>query len=740
MHFKKRLFLVLQALFIFTGLAFLIASCSKTNFKVRFDPNGGKLTCESTVMVESGEKLKRPTDPIKDDYIFNEWQLDGKAYNFNEPVKSNFTLVANWKDKNFQTVNDPNKKVKVTIDLGYENKKESVEAIYGSTLNKPANPYRQGYNFIGWFLDNKEYDFNKKLDSNITLKAKWEIKKFTVTFDLNEGKGNFGNQKVEYGKQITKPNSIPTKDGYRFIGWYYGESKYDFTSKVKSDIKLVVKWTDGYVLELQEGLTLEDKTINPLKIKANTEVVILLPDLKYCDCTKLSVNGNDKLNEIKNGKLTLIIKEDTKVDATFVTKQGFVKVSFDTDGLIVKDSIYLEKGKSVSKRPKFANYKDINYYVDNTLIDILYYKFYEDKIVKFKLEEKKTASDNLRARFEIEDFLIPVPGKKLNHPNRVVVTVNGDPRTRMGFNWITTDETNEAKVWISTSSDMKDAKIFNASSRKSSEDDICKILRVVRDSNGYFNKKKKIKFEETSFYIYSALATNLKPNTEYFYQVGSLENGFSKSPIGTFITAGNPGKEFEFVHYTDTQNKYKDQFAFDEAWYGADTLRRILDVSPNAKFVVHTGDIVEYADIEDEWYDLFEKSKDSFMRNVLVPISGNHDELSRKNGYGMNSPFVDHFNVEHANNAVRGGAYYSFMYNGVYMAVLNSNDYYEGPLFSEEQINWFIDDVKKARQKGAKWIMVAFHKAFHSKAYHSTTDPEILAGKEKCMKIFDELG
>lgn len=40
-------------------------------------------------------------------------------------------------------------------------------------VSKPAEPTRVGYTFEGWYLNNKLYDFNSEVTSNITLEAKW---------------------------------------------------------------------------------------------------------------------------------------------------------------------------------------------------------------------------------------------------------------------------------------------------------------------------------------------------------------------------------------------------------------------------------------------------------------------------------------------------------------------------------------------------------------------------------------
>lgn len=59
-------------------------------------------------------------------------------------------------------------------------KVSSKEVTSGSKVSKPSNPTRTGYKFGGWTLNNKAYDFNSKVTSNITLVAKWTAKTYTV--------------------------------------------------------------------------------------------------------------------------------------------------------------------------------------------------------------------------------------------------------------------------------------------------------------------------------------------------------------------------------------------------------------------------------------------------------------------------------------------------------------------------------------------------------------------------------
>jgi uncharacterized repeat protein (TIGR02543 family) len=64
--------------------------------------------------------------------------------------------------------------------------------------------------------------------------------KYTVTFD-SDGGTEVAAQTIDKDSTVQKPED-PTKTGYIFAGWYSGDTEYDFTSGVTSDLTLTAKW------------------------------------------------------------------------------------------------------------------------------------------------------------------------------------------------------------------------------------------------------------------------------------------------------------------------------------------------------------------------------------------------------------------------------------------------------------------------------------------------------------------
>ena len=66
--------------------------------------------------------------------------------------------------------------------------------------------------------------------------------KLAVTFMPKNGNSDFVNWVYEGETVAEEP--VVTRDGYKFLGWYLGEEKFDFTTPITEDITLVAKWEE----------------------------------------------------------------------------------------------------------------------------------------------------------------------------------------------------------------------------------------------------------------------------------------------------------------------------------------------------------------------------------------------------------------------------------------------------------------------------------------------------------------
>ena len=200
-------------------------------FTIKFDTNGGNEIKE--VYVYKNEKLKEPIIPVKDNNIFVEWQLNGIKYDFDTNVTSDFTLTAVWQEVKDSCV--------VTFDTKGGNVMSPILVEKNDKITQPINPTKNGYEFVEWQLDGQKYDFNTSITSDITLTAIWKEKKqLQVTFENNGVL--ISSQKVYEGEKITNIPNLPSKTGYEFVEWQLNGQKYNFDSKVTTDITLKAVW------------------------------------------------------------------------------------------------------------------------------------------------------------------------------------------------------------------------------------------------------------------------------------------------------------------------------------------------------------------------------------------------------------------------------------------------------------------------------------------------------------------
>ena len=89
--------------------------------------------------------------------------------------------------------------------------------------------YRNGYEFLGWYLNGVKYDFNTPVTKKITLVAKWKKKDtvepckeiYIVDCDSNGGT-EVDSQEVDKGNTAYEPKD-PTRKCYQFVGWYFDD-------------------------------------------------------------------------------------------------------------------------------------------------------------------------------------------------------------------------------------------------------------------------------------------------------------------------------------------------------------------------------------------------------------------------------------------------------------------------------------------------------------------------------------
>lgn len=220
-------------------------------FIVKFDSDGGSTI--SNQIITKGSKIEKPSDPTKEGYIFKEWTLNDKTYDFDQIVEENLELKAKWEKivtSNTTTNNNNNsnssqtivKKYTITFDSNGGSVVSSQTVAEGSKATQPSNPTRNGYTFAGWTLNGSTYNFSSPVTNNITLVAKWTQKTYTITATRVDAYSPDSILSVfEDGKKITV-QSIKYSDGTYLCS---GTNTTVNTNDITGETSFIIVLSDG---------------------------------------------------------------------------------------------------------------------------------------------------------------------------------------------------------------------------------------------------------------------------------------------------------------------------------------------------------------------------------------------------------------------------------------------------------------------------------------------------------------
>ena len=200
---KKRIGIISVIALIIIGLIVFLLMNNK-NYEVVFDSNGGSIV--ETQKVKKSETAVKPNDPTMDGYKFDNWYLDDKVFDFSTPIEKNITLKAKW-------IKDAGSEVKIqkytiTFNSDGGSSVSSLEVEENGLVKRPSNPIRDGYTFVGWLSNGKNYDFNTPVSGNLTLTAKWEKVNNTSNINNDNKKPNNNNNNSNNKDDTIEVSSI----------------------------------------------------------------------------------------------------------------------------------------------------------------------------------------------------------------------------------------------------------------------------------------------------------------------------------------------------------------------------------------------------------------------------------------------------------------------------------------------------------------------------------------------------
>ena len=286
-------------------------------------------------------------------------------------------------------------------------------------------------------------------------------------------------------------------------------------------------------------------------------------------------------------------------------------------------------------------------------------------------------------------------------PYCMVATVNGDPKTHMGFCWFTNDSIMDGEVQLIANADATEADFESGSSVMSitATAERTVKLRYTGKARYIVNASGITGGVKYRYISHKALAENLTPGTEYSWRVGYDGHW---SPIAHFRTQDASQGEYSVLVMSDSH--IMNDLYIKEARRCA--LAAVKTV-PDARFCCFPGDFVEDGDANNsewEWERWFEESLEPVIKAMpIVPTDGNHDDSPNIN-YTYHFNTDKWFNENVTSKPQFEGITYSFVYGDVLFLVFSMQDFWRDThsyvdwtsvYLTEHVGGWFKDQVRK---------------------------------------------
>ena len=274
-------------------------------FTAQWERNSYKLTwvvdtvsTESMVLFES--LIIKPADPEKEGFTFIGWSPEVPE----RMPASDQTFTAQWQRNHY------------TVTWIVEGVSTEVDYAYGDSIQKPEDPVKVGYTFLGWSPEVAE----TMPAENVRYTARFAINSYTMTFVLDNGEDDVVITQ-EYLTPFTKPDD-PTKTGHTFKGWspevpdVIPASDMTFTAQWQVNVYKVTWVVEGQstVVDVTFGTTITKPT-DPVKegytfTGWSPEVPATMPAQDMTFTAQFSINQYTMTFVLGNGQDNVVKVQD----------------------------------------------------------------------------------------------------------------------------------------------------------------------------------------------------------------------------------------------------------------------------------------------------------------------------------------------------------------------------------------------------------------------------------------------
>ncbi len=171
---RKRLIIIIIIIILFLISILISKVYYEDKFKVSFETGTDEEILTS--YVKRNSSVEQPKAPKKEGYVFIEWQLNGEKYDFNSKITKDIVLTAKWIKEEYITIS-------YETDSPYNI--EDMKILKGSTIEKLPVAVKDGYDFVGWYLNDKLYD-GEIINDDANLIAHYELKLENKSFKIGD--------------------------------------------------------------------------------------------------------------------------------------------------------------------------------------------------------------------------------------------------------------------------------------------------------------------------------------------------------------------------------------------------------------------------------------------------------------------------------------------------------------------------------------------------------------------------
>ena len=315
------------------------------------------------VFVEENGSISQPNYQ-KEGYIILGWQRNGEDITFPYLVTEDAVLNAVYTLENYD----------ILLNLAegiIEGEYKQSYTVEDESFTLPI-PQREGYIFLGWSgtgLESPTLSVTIEQGSagDREYTANWEIKKFTVTWENEDGSELEVDQNVEWGSMPSYDGETPTKEStaqydYEFAGWS------PEISEVSGDITYTATFTPvlrSYSVTFGEGVTVivdGEPIISGQEIEYGKTLTISYTESEGYHKTSFKVNGQEQTSPYQHEVTSAVtIEYSEEINVYTVTLPSGTGYSIESDttsvnhGSDFKFKVVLSEGYTESQITVKAN-------------------------------------------------------------------------------------------------------------------------------------------------------------------------------------------------------------------------------------------------------------------------------------------------------------------------------------------------------------------------------------------------